>query len=64
LRFLALVLILSGVGYLHFTDMSEGARRISADMICDSDFEPIAAGSWVESLGQGDVLSEDAARAL
>jgi hypothetical protein len=32
LRILALVLILSGVGYLHFTGMSEGARRIIADL--------------------------------
>jgi hypothetical protein len=33
-------------GYLYFTGMSEGARRISADLTCDSDFEPIAAGGW------------------
>jgi hypothetical protein len=24
----------------------EGARRISADIICDFGFEPIATGSW------------------
>ena len=24
----------------------EGARRISADIICDLDFEPIPTGSW------------------
>jgi hypothetical protein len=44
LRFLALVLILSGVGYLQITVMSERARRIIADLTCDSNFEPIAAG--------------------
>jgi hypothetical protein len=35
LRFLALVLILSGVSYLLFTGMSEGARIIIADLTCD-----------------------------
>jgi hypothetical protein len=33
-------------GYLYFKGMSEGARRTSADLTCDSDFEPIAAGGW------------------
>jgi hypothetical protein len=42
---LAMVLILlSKVGYLHFTGMNEGATRIVADLTDDSDFEPIAAG--------------------
>ncbi len=42
---LAMVLILlSKVGYLHFTSMNERARRIVANLTCDSDFESIAAG--------------------
>src|SRR5215207_1000332 len=44
--FLALVLIRSGVGHLCFTGMSEGARRMVGELICDSDLELIAVGSW------------------
>ncbi len=49
---------------MHFTGMSEGVRTISADITCDSDFEPIAAaGSW-ERARVMEASSEDTARAL
>ena len=63
---LAMVLILlSKVGYLHFTGMSEGATRIVADLTDDSDFEPIAAGSWERArVMETASRAEDAAGAL
>jgi hypothetical protein len=43
--------------------MSKGAARIGADLTCDSDIEEISTENR-ESQGDGDLLSEDAARTL
>jgi hypothetical protein len=54
-RFLTPVLIRSGAGYLRFEGKDQGAKRVVAKLICDSDFEPIAvgrgSGQWRRRLG-------------
>jgi hypothetical protein len=47
---------------LRFEGKDKGTKRVVAELICDSDFEPIAVGSWESSPGIGDVLLEVAAR--
>ena len=53
----------ASTGYLRFEGKDEEAKRVVVKRICDSNLKPIANENS-EGPGNGDVVTDDAARAL